>query len=249
MRGVTAVASVAEAPVRVLLVEDDPEIARLVSQVFRENGFTARLAASGAEMNAELRLAEVDLVVLDVMLPGESGFNICRRLRQDSPHLPILMLTALSDESHCVLGLEAGADDYVTKPFGPNELVARIRSLLRRTRTPPPAETDRTLDYHFAGWRLRTAERELYSPEGARVTLTSAEFDLLSAFCRHPQLVLSRDQLLDGTHGGLAGPIERSIDVHISRIRQKIEVNPRDPALIKTVRLGGYIFTPAVERQ
>ena len=237
--------SVAEAPAQILLVEDDAEIARLAGEMFRENGLVPRFAASGAEMDEELRRGGVDLVILDVMLPGESGISLCRRLRESSD-LPILMLTALSEEIHCVLGFEMGADDYVTKPFSPRELLVRIRSLLRRARR-PVSDSVRPAMFGFAGWRVDPAQREVFSPEGARVTMTSAEFDLLTAFCRHSREVLSRDQLLDLTHGGLAGPIERSIDVHISRIRQKIEANPRDPCLIKTVRLGGYIFTPAVD--
>ena len=144
-----------------------------------------------------------------------------------------------------IIGLEIGADDYVTKPFNSRELLARIRALLRRTR--PPAATPRPGPIGFNGWRLYPSERQLISPDGARITTTGAEFDLLLAFCQNPGRILTREQLLDLTHAGLAGPIERSIDVHVSRIRQKIEPDPRDPSLIKTVRLGGYVFTASVE--
>jgi two-component system OmpR family response regulator len=157
------------------------------------------------------------------------------------------MLTALGEDVDRIVGLEIGADDYVTKPFNSRELVARIRALLRRSRSFGLKTGRRLGPLRFAGWRLFPAERRLLSPEGVRVTTTSAEFDLLLAMCQHAGEVLSRELLLELTHGGAAGPIERSIDVHISRIRQKIEPDPRDPTFIKTVRLGGYIFTPEVE--
>ena len=157
------------------------------------------------------------------------------------------MLTALKEDVDRIVGLEIGADDYMTKPFNPRELVARIRALLRRAHSDPNLRAVRTQPLCFAGWRINPAARELQSPDGVGVALTSAEFDVLVAFCRNPGKILSREQLLELTHGGLAGPIERSIDVHVSRIRQKIEPDPRDPSLIKTVRLGGYIFTPTVE--
>jgi two-component system OmpR family response regulator len=236
----------ADAPVRILLVEDDVAISRILAEILAENGFSPSVVASGAEMDRLLERDDIDLIVLDVMLPGEDGFAICRRLRAASS-VPIIMLTALGEEVDRIVGLEIGADDYVTKPFNSRELIARIRALMRRTRATGAPAGARQGPFGFAGWRVYPAERQLYSPEGVRVTTTSAEFDLLLAFCQNPGRVLSREQLLDLTHGGLAGPIERSVDVHVSRIRQKIEADPRDPTLIKTVRLGGYIFTPAVE--
>jgi two-component system OmpR family response regulator len=157
------------------------------------------------------------------------------------------MLTALGESVDRIVGLEIGADDYVTKPFNSRELVARIRALLRRAQSGVRGGADRVPPLRFAGWRIDPAARQLCDPDGVQVTLTSAEFDLLLAFCNRPGRILSREQLLDLTHGGTAGPIERSIDVHVSRIRQKIEPDPREPALIKTVRLGGYVFTPIVE--
>lgn len=230
---------------RILIVEDDLAIHHMLSEILSENGFSVSATTSAVEMDRALRREEVDLVVLDVMLPGEDGFSICGRLRASS-NLPILMLTALGEDVDRIVGLEIGADDYVTKPFNSRELVARIRALLRRTRAFGVKTGQRLGPLRFAGWRIFPAERRLLSPEGVRVTTTSAEFDLLLAFCHHSGEVLSREQLLEWTHGGLAGPVERSVDVHVSRIRQKIEPDPRDPTLIKTVRLGGYIFTPEV---
>jgi len=236
-----------ENPARILLVEDDSEIAEMVREVLAENGLTPFVAGSGQEMDRLLKQQEVDLVVLDVMLPGEDGFSICRRLRANSG-VPIIMLTALGEDVDKIVGLEIGADDYVTKPFNSRELVARIRAVLRRSYLAEEAPTERLRPYRFVGWRVDPVARQLYSPEGARVMTTSAEFDLLLAFCQNAGRILSREQLLELTHGGLAGPVERTVDVHVSRIRQKIEPDPHEPTLIKTVRLGGYIFTPAVEQ-
>jgi two-component system, OmpR family, response regulator len=229
-----------------LIVEDDVVIHRMLTETLSENGFVVTGVVSAAEMDRALAREAIDLVVLDVMLPGEDGFSICSRLRASS-NLPILMLTALGQEIDRVVGLEIGADDYVTKPFNSRELVARIRALLRRARSSGASAGKRLGPLRFAGWRIFPTERRLLSPEGVRVTTTSAEFDMLLAFCQHAGEVLSREQLLELTHGGAAGPIERSVDVHVSRIRQKIEPDPRDPSFIKTVRLGGYIFTPEVE--
>jgi two-component system OmpR family response regulator len=230
----------------VLLVEDDAEICRMLADVLKESGFAATAVASAVEMDATLRDESVDLVVLDIMLPGEGGLSICKRLRAASG-IPIIMLTALKEDVDRIVGLEIGADDYMTKPFNPRELIARIRALLRRANGDPNLRAVRTQPLSFAGWRINPTARELQNPDGVGVALTSAEFDVLVAFCRNPGKILSREQLLELTHGGLAGPIERSIDVHVSRIRQKIEPDPRDPSIIKTVRLGGYIFTPTVE--
>jgi two-component system, OmpR family, response regulator len=232
---------------RILFVEDDKAISQLLVEILEENGFTACAATSAAEMDRVLERENIDLMVLDVMLQGgEDGFSVCRRLRASSA-IPIIMLTALDEPVDRIVGLEIGADDYVTKPFNSRELVARIRALLRRTRTRSTLAKNQARSLRFAGWRIFVQERQLYSPDGVQVTTTSAEFDLLLAFCHHPGEILSREKLLELTHGGLAGPIERTVDVHVSRIRQKIEVDPRDPVLIKTVRLGGYVFTASVE--
>jgi two-component system OmpR family response regulator len=231
---------------RIVLVEDDAEISSLLMETLSANGFAVKALDSGTELSRLVKHGSVDLLILDVMLPGQDGFSICRQLRAVST-IPIIMLTALGAPVDRVVGLEIGADDYVAKPFDSRELVARIRALLRRSRVTGTAEHVRMRPYSFAGWRMHPVERELYNSSGVRITTTSTEFDLLIAFCRNPGRVLSREQLLELTHSGAAGPIERSIDVHISRIRQKIEPDPRDPTLLKTVRLGGYIFTPTVE--
>ncbi|CCV14568.1 DNA-binding response regulator in two-component regulatory system with EnvZ [Mesorhizobium sp. STM 4661] len=230
---------------RILIVEDDAEIARMLGETLTENGMIVEIAENGVRMNAALRSQKFDLIVLDVMLPGESGLNICRRLRAET-NVPILMLTALGEEIDRIFGLEIGADDYVTKPFSARELTARIRALLRRTAYAPD-ERDWSRVLLFNGWRLDPIRRQLHDPSNARVSTTTHEFDLLLAFCRNAGRVLSREELLGVTHAGLAGPIERSVDVHVSRIRQKIEKDARDPVLLKTVRLGGYIFTATVE--
>ena len=232
---------------RVLVVEDEPGIAQMLAASLAESGFSAVTVGSAGEMDRVLARDSVDLVVLDVMLPGEDGISVCRRLRSTSS-IPIIMLTALGEEVDRIVGLEVGADDYVTKPFSSRELIARIRALLRRAHGAATPASDRARPFRFGGFTLDPARRELLDPQGAHVTLTSAEFDLLLAFCERPGKVLSREMLLDLTRCGNAGPIERSIDVHVSRIRQKIEADPRDPALIKTVRLGGYLFTTFVER-
>jgi two-component system OmpR family response regulator len=230
----------------VLLVEDDREIARLLLETLTENSFRGSWASSSDEMDKMLNDHPADLVILDIMLPGESGLSICRRLRAVSS-VPIIILTARREDVDRIIGLEIGADDYVTKPFNSLELIARIRALLRRSQISHPPNDPFSAAFRFLGWRVEPAQRQLFSPEGARVTLTSAEFDLLLAFCQNSGRVLTREQLLEMTHSGLAGPIGRSVDVHISRIRQKIEPDLRYPTVIKTVRLGGYIFTPAIE--
>ncbi|MFB9948962.1 response regulator [Rhizobium puerariae] len=236
---------VSETVSRVLLVEDDDEIAAMVVEMLTENGLQAVAVGSAAGMDAILRKQSFDLVVLDAMLPGEDGFSICRRLRASST-IPIVMLTALGDEINRIVGIELGADDYITKPFHPRELMARIKGLLRRASYGVEHRPQQTA-MQFAGWQIDPILRQLVSPEGIHVSMTTAEFDILLAFCRNPGRVMTREQLLRLTHAGLAGPVERSIDVHVSRVRQKIEPNVREPTFIKTVRLGGYMFTPKVE--
>lgn len=233
---------------KILIVEDDVAIAGMVRDSLSEQGMLVRLAGDSAAMDATMRLVNFDLIVLDVMLPGEDGFSICRRLRR-SGDIPILMLTSISSDIDRIVGLEIGADDYVTKPFVLRELTARIKALLRRTRrtTAPQLELPKKPVLRFDGWRVDPVRRQVHDPSHARVAMTTHEFDLLLAFCQNPGRVLTREQLLGVTHAGLAGPIERSVDVHISRLRQKIEADPRDPMLVKTVRLGGYLFTASVE--
>jgi two-component system OmpR family response regulator len=197
-------------------------------------------------MDRMLEGNRLDLIVLDLMLPGEDGLSICRRLRTSS-QVPIIMLTAKGEDVDRIIGLEIGADDYLVKPFNPRELLARIKAVLRRApraSATPSAADARVLTFH--GWRIDRALRNLESPDGARVAVTGAEFDLLQAFCEWPGRVLSREQLLDLTQGRSMGSFERSIDVLVSRLRRKLENDPHRPEIIKTVRSGGYLFTPTV---
>ncbi len=231
----------------ILVVEDDREISALVARYLRANACRVTVAGDGPAMERALAEARVDLVVLDLMLPGEDGLSLCRRLRTTS-NVPILMLTAKAEEIDRIVGLEIGADDYLGKPFNPRELLARIRAILRRGAAGDGEDEGGVRRLHFLDWTLDVSLRQLLSPEGARIAVTGAEFDLLHALCLRPGRVLSRDQLLDLTQGRAAGPFERSIDVLISRIRQKIERDPRSPEIIRTIRSGGYLFTPEVTR-
>jgi len=230
----------------ILIVEDDREIATLVSRFLRNNDFRVKAVANGREMDVALRDGRFDLIVLDLMLPGEDGLSLCRRLRADGA-MPIIMLTAKAEEIDRILGLEMGADDYLVKPFNPRELLARIRAVLRRASAQGQPEIGESVFLSFAGWKLDKAIRRLFNPAGERVALTGAELDLLLAFCERPRRVLSRDQLLDLTQGRAAAPFERSIDVLVSRLRQKMESNPREPEMIQTIRSGGYMFSPEIE--
>ena len=233
------------ANVQVLIVEDDPDIGKLLAMTMRENGMTPTIAEDGHVMQSLLRSNTFDLIILDVMLPGEDGLTLCRKIRAEKT-IPIILLTALGEEVDRIVGLEVGADDYVTKPFSPREVVARVRSLLRRASYGLVSTTGQRR-LRFDGWQIDPMRRQLHDPTNARVALTTTEFDLLLAFCRNPGRVITREELLSLTHSGLAGPIERSIDVHISHLRQKIESDPREPLLLQTVRLGGYTFTASVE--
>lgn len=232
---------------RVLCVEDDVEIASMLVEALEEHGFCAVFATSAQDMDRRMMRESFDLIVLDVMLPHEDGWRICQRLRQTSL-IPIIMASARSEVVDRVLGLELGADDYVTKPFSTRELIARIRALLRRVANSRNAVPVTPRPITFAGWMLDPTKRELRDSTGTKITLTSAEFDLLLVFCRNPGKVLSREQLVELVSGGSTLAVERSIDVHISRIRQKMEPDPRERTMIKTVRLGGYVFTPTVEQ-
>jgi two-component system OmpR family response regulator len=228
----------------ILVVEDDPEISALVGRYLAQSDLRVSVAASGRDMDRVLADARIDLIILDLMLPGEDGLSICRRIRATST-VPIIMLTARAEEIDRIIGLEIGADDYVAKPFNPRELLARVRAVLRRRPAVPDEPQPRQV-FQFAGWRLEAATRRLTAPTGARVALTSAETDLLLVLCEHGGRVLSRDQILDLTRGRAPGPFDRSVDVLISRLRQKIEADPRAPEMIKTVRSSGYLFTPEV---
>ena len=232
-----------------LIVDDDREIRDLLSRFLRKHGHRVDTAADGRAMWQALSAGRFDLVVLDLMLPGEDGLSLCRRLRAESD-LPVIMLTALGEEADRIVGLELGADDYVTKPFNPRELLARVKAVLRRSAQPRAAgESEAPAPViAFDGWRLDLGRRELHAPDGALMPLTAGEFDLLAAFAEHPGRVLNRDQLLDLTRGRSAQPFDRSIDVQLSRLRRKIEADPKEPRLIKTVRGGGYVFSCKVER-
>jgi two-component system, OmpR family, response regulator len=231
----------------ILVVEDDEKISRLVARYLGANDCRVSIAGEGREMDRLLGASRIDLVVLDLMLPGEDGLSLCQRLRADS-RVPIIMLTARSEDIDRIIGLEMGADDYLAKPFNPRELLARIRAVLRRAKldvAAPAGRGARVLS--FLGWQLDCVLRELTNPQGTRIAITSAEFNLLQALCERPGRVLSRDQLLDLTQGRSAAPFERSIDILVSRLRRKIEASPHRPEMIKTVRSGGYLFTAAVE--
>jgi two-component system OmpR family response regulator len=235
-----------DSPAHVLFVEDDPEIRGLVADFLRQSGFRVTVAQDGGEMDRVMSTESVDLLILDIMLPREDGLSLCRRVRA-SGNLPVIMLTARGSEIDRVVGLEIGADDYLSKPFSTHELVARIRALLRRSQyVPPEAPHRRRSVLTFADWRLDLIARRLYARDGTRVPLTGGEFELLAAFCEHPNKVLTREQLLDFTRGRAPAAIDRSIDIQVSRLRRKIETDPRDPVLIQTVRSGGYLFTADV---
>lgn len=237
----------------VLVVEDDAPMRHLIARLLRENGFRATGARDGREMWDALENTGVDLVLLDVMLPGQSGFDLLKALRARAGTPPVVMVTAKGAEADRVLGLDLGADDYLPKPFGRRELLARVRAVLRRSRTPAPSADGASAHAapprlcRFEGWTIDLARRELVSPAGAVVDLSGAEYDLLLAFLEHPQRVLARDRILELARGRLADPFDRSVDVLVSRLRRKIE-SEGGTAMIKTVRGAGYIFLPAVER-
>jgi two-component system, OmpR family, response regulator len=228
----------------ILVVEDDRATRELIAQLLGDNHFRVTTAVTGGQ--AEQSLSGVDLVILDLNLPDQDGLMLAKKLR-DERDIPIVMLTGRSEEMDRVLGLELGADDYVTKPFSPRELLARVRAVLRRAQAKPGSRRDETLRvYRFAGFELRTGTRKLVSPEGKELELTSGEFSLLAAFLRTPQQILSRDQLLEASR--LYDDVyDRSIDVQILRLRRKIEANPSEPQLIKTERGAGYYLDCDVE--
>jgi len=233
-----------------LVVDDDREIRDLLKRYLGKHGYRVTTAQNGQEMRKALRDWQIDLIVLDLMMPGEGGLELCRGLRASGSKLPIIMLTALGEETDRIVGLEMGADDYLPKPFNPRELEARIKAVLRRFREGPAvsrAAGDEVLV--FSGWRLDVAKRRLESPAGLLVELSRGEYELLLALVERPQRVLTRDQLLDVTRGRESVPFDRSIDVQVGRLRRKIEADPANPELIKTVRGAGYVFTPKVERE
>jgi DNA-binding response OmpR family regulator len=234
----------------VLVVDDDSDIRELVVDYLNSAGYRATGAANGKAMRAYLANHQVDLVVLDLMMPGDDGLTLCRELRSDRYHnLPVLMLTARSDDADRILGLEMGADDYLVKPFVARELLARIKAILRRYRALPPnlQITDAGRLIAFGRWQLDTAARHLIDDDGLVVALSGAEYRLLRVFLDHPQRVLNRDQLLSLTQGRDAELFERSIDLLVSRLRQRLSDDAREPAYIKTVRSEGYVLAMSVE--
>jgi len=234
------------ATARILMVDDDPGIRDVVSDFLGKHGYDVETAADGREMDAVLERGPVDLIVLDVMLPGEDGLAICRRLATAEDGPPIIMLSAMGEDTDRIVGLEVGADDYVSKPCNPRELLARVRAVLRRTEQ-RAAETPTTAGCEFSGWKLDLVKRELRSPQGVVVHLSSGEFGLLRAFVEHPQRVLTRDQLLELARGPASEAFDRAIDVQISRLRRKLD-DGGGQDLIRTVRNEGYMFTPKVKR-
>ena len=231
----------------ILVVDDDREIRSLLSEYLAANGFRTVEAADGVAMWKTLDAARIDLIVLDLMMPGEDGLQLCRTLRAKS-NLPVIMLTARGQPIDRIVGLEMGADDYLAKPFEPRELLARIRSVLRRTEAlPPNLDPPAATRMRFAGWTLDLTARHLVNAQGVIVVLSGAEFRLLRIFLQHPKRVLSRDQLLNLTQGRDADPFERSIDLQVSRVRQKLDEDARDPQLIKTVRNEGYVLSADVK--
>ncbi len=233
---------------QIIVVDDDREIRELVRDFLSRHGFRVMTAGDASAMRAALGANRIDLIVLDVMLPGQDGLEVCRELRATSS-IPILFLTAIGEETDRIVGLEMGADDYLAKPFNPRELLARVRAVLRRTAVATPIDRARSSAkrLRFDGWVLDLGRRRLEAPDGVIVDLTTGEFELLIAFAEHPRRVLSRNQLMDLTRGRDATPFDRSIDVQVSRVRRKVEMDPQSPSMIVTVRGDGYMFTPEVE--
>lgn len=233
----------------IAIVEDDPEIGPLVAGLLQREGFDTELCTNGEAFDRLRARRRIDLAVLDLMLPGEDGLAICRRLRAEG-EVPVLMVTARGDDVDRIVGLEIGADDYLPKPFNPRELVARVRAILRRTRDKhqvPPAQLAER--WRFAGFAIDLSTRTLLDPDAVEVELTGGEFDLLVAFVRHPRRVLSRDQLLDWTRGRDAQPFDRAIDVQVGKLRRKLALHPNGAPILKTVRGGGYCLAASVDRE
>lgn len=233
----------------ILVVDDQQEICDLVREYLSDEGFRVSTANDGAAMRETMARDAVDLVILDLVLRGEDGLQLARELRSQSD-IGIIMLTGRGETVDRIIGLEMGADDYLSKPFHLRELLARVRSVLRRgaSRGSDKSGAPRSR-VRFAGWTLDLASRELMSPSGEDVRLTTGEFELLAAFVNHANQVLSRDRLLDLSRHREAGPFDRTIDVQVGRLRRKLEDDPKNPTLIKTVRAGGYMFTAPVESE
>ena len=231
----------------ILVVDDDAEIRALLLEDLQKQGYRVSAVADGKAMRGAIEVAKPDVIVLDLMLPGEDGLSLCRDVRARS-NVPIIMLTARGDETDRIVGLEMGADDYLPKPFNPRELLARVKSVLRRARAvpdnlrPPDAAT-----YRFAGWTLDVATRNLAAPDRVVVALSGTEYRLLRVFLDHPNRVLTRDQLIDFMLSRDAAPFDRAIDVQVSRLRHRLRDDAKEPAIIKTVRGQGYVLAARVE--
>lgn len=238
-----------DTPAHILIVDDDREISGLLAEYLEKNGYKTMTAGEGKAMWKALDEARIDLIVLDLNLPGDDGLTLCRTLRTRS-NVPVIMLTARGEPVDRILGLEMGADDYLPKPFEPRELFARIRSVLRRSQSLPlNMQGAESRQMHFAGWTMDFTARHLINPEGTIVALSGAEYRLLKIFLDHANRVLSRDQLLNLTQGRDADPFDRSIDLQISRLRQKLGEDARSPQIIKTVRNEGYVLATHVAKE
>lgn len=232
-----------------LIVDDDAEIRDLLRAYFHENGYRVSVAADGKALWAALKTAQPDLIVLDVMLPGEDGITLCRTLRARFD-VPVIMLTARGEDTDRIVGLEVGADDYLPKPFNPRELLARVKSVLRRAKSlPANLRRDEVRAFRFAGWTLDVGTRNLTSPGGVVVALSGTEFKLLRVLLEHAGRVLTRDQLIELMLSRDAGPFDRALDVQVSRLRHRLGDDAKEPALIKTVRGQGYVFAANVEAE
>lgn len=236
-----------EAPIRILVVDDEPALREPLADYLVRQGFVVTQAGTAAEARSRLLETGCDLVLLDIMMPGEDGLSLCRHL-VEAKRLPVIFITAKGESTDRIVGLEIGADDYVVKPFDPRELVARIRSVLRRA-SKQSSEVSDAIVYDFEGWQLDPLKRRLTDAEGAVVAISSAEFRLLLAFLDHPRQVLDRDRLLDMVQGREAHLFDRAVDNQISRLRRKIEVDSRNPQLIQTVWGGGYMLAAEVRKR
>jgi two-component system OmpR family response regulator len=237
-----------ESEAHILVVDDHRDIREPLARYLAKHGFRVSTAENAQAARRVLQTSAIDLVVLDIMMPGEDGLSLCRHLRAQGD-VPIVLLTALGEETDRIVGLEMGADDYVAKPFNPRELLARIKAVLRRARALPPRRGRPTADrFRFDRWTLDVGRRELTGEDGVVVPLSTGEFLLLTAFLEHPKMVLSRDQLLDLTRGREAAPFDRAIDNQVLRLRRKSERDPKKPELIRTHWGGGYSFEAEVER-
>jgi two-component system, OmpR family, response regulator len=233
----------------ILIVDDDAQIRQLAGKFLREHGYRVSTARDGREMREALANAPIDLVILDIMLPGSNGLDLCKELRSRSS-LPVIMLTARGSETDRIVGLEIGADDYLAKPFNPRELLARINAVLRRARAHLDAlQVGSGHCLRFELWMLDTRRRELLDPRGVVVDLSTGEYDLLLTFLEAPQRVLTRDQLMDAAKHRMATGFDRAIDIQVSRLRRKIDASEDGQAMIKTIRGTGYMFVPAVVRE